>query len=65
MSVERMLKKCTISIDAQVLNPDAMRNVTDTVADPGFSRGGHQPQMEGCQPFCRPNFPEMKGTNKT
>ena len=56
MSIERILNKRTVSIDAQVLNPDAMRNVTDSVAEPGFSRGGHQPQMEGCQPFYRPNF---------
>ena len=44
----------------QVLNQDAMRNVTDSVADPGFSRGDQQPQMEDFQPFCRPNFPERK-----
>ena len=48
LSIEWIFKKRTFSIDAQVLNRDVMRNVTDSVADPGFSRGGHQPQMEGC-----------------
>ena len=60
LSIERILKKRTFSIDEQVLNPDAMRNATDLVADPEFSRGGHQPQMEGCQPFSRPNMKNMK-----